>query len=507
MVRWLTGGSYNAKSISRSLLDADVIMTTVERPTLGQAEAGGIRFDLLHLPWLGRLLRRRYGRLLFQIPLLLLLLLVIYDGFTGPQLAPANSATVLAWVHYRGLVIVGFLVLGNAFCMGCPFTLPRTLAHKLSLHGGRWPRRLRNKWIAIGGLLLIFWLYEWLDIWASPLLTAWLALAYLVLAFALEAFFTESPFCKYVCPLGAFNFTYAAISPFQIQTRSAQVCRTCQGKECVRGSKDTPGCGTELYVPMIQSNMDCTFCLDCARACPYDNVALGLRSPIKESAALRWPRRWSLSLMVICLAFMGLMNAFGMVPPVYALLDWLDVGLRLHSEALRLGLIFILGDFLIPAGLAYGAAWIGMHWTRSRPPDGLKDLTAQYAPAFIPVGFGIWLAHYGFHFAIGGLSILPVMQSFFLDHGYSWFGAQPNWELSTVIPIEWIFPLQVTAILGGFLISLYALARRALRPNREPLLGLREMIPWAIVVTVLVLLSLAVFNLPMEMRGTRMFGV
>ena len=41
--------------------------------------------DLLHLPGLGRLLRWRWGRLLFQVPLLALAALMIYDGLTGPR--------------------------------------------------------------------------------------------------------------------------------------------------------------------------------------------------------------------------------------------------------------------------------------------------------------------------------------------------------------------------------------------------------------------------------------
>ncbi len=462
-------------------------------------------FDLLKLPLL-RVLRHRYGRLVFQVPLLLALVLVIYDGLTGPQLAPANNATVLAWVHYRGFIIIGLLALGNVFCMGCPFTLPRTLAHRLSRWGHRWPKALRNKWLSILGLLLIFWLYEWLDIWASPWLTAWLAITYLVLAFVLEAVFTESAFCKYVCPLGAFNFTYSAISPFQITARETEVCRTCAGKECVNGSAKVLGCGTELYVPVIQSNMDCTFCLDCARACPYDNVGLVLRSPMKESSQIRWPRSWSLSIMVVSLTYMGLMNAFGMVPPVYALLEWLQAKLAISSEASLLGIIFSLGDLLIPVLSLLAAAWISSRISGETGPGALKEFAARYAPAFIPLGFGIWLAHYGFHFTIGGLSIIPVFQSFLLDHGLA-LGGQPNWELSMVLPTAWIFPLQVTAILAGFAGSLYSLARIALREIRAPMKALGELLPWALIITLLVYLSLAVFNLPMEMRGTRLLGI
>ena len=174
------------------------------------------RFDLLHVPGLGRLLRWRWGRLLLQIPLLGVAALILYDGFTGPPLAAENIATVAAWVHYRGLVVLALLLAGNLFCMGCPFTIPRTLARRLSRKGRRWPRALRNKWLAIALLFLLFWLYEWLDLWASPWLTAWVAVGYFVAAFVLEAVFTESPFCKYLCPLGSFNFAASTVSPLQI---------------------------------------------------------------------------------------------------------------------------------------------------------------------------------------------------------------------------------------------------------------------------------------------------
>ena len=125
-------------------------------------------FDVLRLPLIGGLLRRRYGRLMMQIPLLLVALLLIYDGFTGSPRAGENLATIAPWVHYRGLVVIALLLVGNLFCMGCPFTLPRTLAKRLSLRGRRFPRLLRNKWIAIAGLFLLFFLYEWLDLWSSP---------------------------------------------------------------------------------------------------------------------------------------------------------------------------------------------------------------------------------------------------------------------------------------------------------------------------------------------------
>ena len=67
------------------------------------------RVDLLHTPLVGRFLRWRWSRLVGQTLLLAIAALMVYDGFTGPQLAPSNTATVLAWVHYRGIVMLGFL--------------------------------------------------------------------------------------------------------------------------------------------------------------------------------------------------------------------------------------------------------------------------------------------------------------------------------------------------------------------------------------------------------------
>lgn len=458
------------------------------------------RYDLLQAPLIGRLLRWRWGRLVGQLLLLAVALLAVYDGFTGPQLAPLNLAGVLVWVHYRGLVMFGLLFLGNLFCMSCPFTLPRTLARRFGQGKRRWPRKLRNKWTAVSVLFVYFWLYEWFDLWASPWLTAWLIVGYFVAAFVLEALFAESPFCKYVCPLGTFNFVSSTVSPLQISVRSQDVCRTCVGKECINGSTAVSGCGTELFAPQIKSNMDCVFCLDCARACPHDNVALTWRSPLAEVTRRdAWPRRWDLNLLVLIFAFIGVGNAFGMVPPIYQLQAWLADALRIESEGLVLLLIFAVLHLLLPVGLALGAAWLSRRLAQRDEP--LRHTLARYAPAFMPLSFAIWFVHYaGFHFLTGALTIVPVMQNFLLDVGIGWFG-QPNWALGAVLPAAWLDPLELGVLLLGVALSLHVVGERA-QPLRD---RLPAQLPWMLLLIALAAAAMIIMYLPMEMRGT-MFG-
>ncbi|HEX2907449.1 MAG TPA: hypothetical protein VHO69_11345 [Phototrophicaceae bacterium] len=478
------------------------------------------RLNLLALPLLGRLLRWRWGRLALQIPLAVIAVLLVLDGFTGPPEAARNLATVTPWVHFRGFTVLALLLVGNLFCMGCPFALPRTLAKRLSLRGRRFPKRLRNKWIAIVSLFLLFLAYEVLDLWASPVLTAWLIVVYFVAAFMLEALFTESAFCKYVCPLGTFNFIYSTVSPTQIGVHNLDICRTCVGKECVNGSYQpapvirldeipgggqkavrhgpagTPGCGTLLFAPQMTSNLECTLCLDCARACPHQNVGLFTRRPGRELFQVAaWPKRWDVSLLVICAAFLGLMNAFGMVPPVYELQRQLIRLLGIRSEWVLVGLIFGAGGLLLPVLLTLLAAWLGRTFMRHQL--SLRETVAAFAPAFVPVGFGIWFAHYSFHFLLAPLTIIPVIQEF--------LGGVGDWaRFSGTVDVTVISLLQLAALLGGFLVSLTLANRAALRLYRRK--ALAGLLPWAFVLLGLAFAAAYIFTLPMEMRGSLLAG-
>src|SRR5690625_4838564 len=165
------------------------------------------RFDLLRIPGLRRFLRWKYARLVFQLPLLILVAVMLIDGFTGRQLAPRNMATTATWLHWRGLVVIALALFGNAFCAACPLMLTRGPSRFLRrlLPDGlqlRWPRALSSKYVVIGAMLLFFFMYELFDLWSSPWLTAWLVVGYFAGALLVDTLFPPGTFCRYVCPLG-----------------------------------------------------------------------------------------------------------------------------------------------------------------------------------------------------------------------------------------------------------------------------------------------------------------
>ena len=123
------------------------------------------------------------------------------------------------------------------------------------------------------------------------------------------------------------------------------------------------------YFSRVKSALDCTFCLDCVHACPHDNVGILSRLPGSEltNDSLRsgigyFSKRKDLAALAIVFTFGALLNAFGMVSPVYAVEAWLGRSLHLHTEAPVLGIIFAAFLILEPVLLLAGAAWAARKW-------------------------------------------------------------------------------------------------------------------------------------------------
>jgi ferredoxin len=486
----------------------------LNQPAIASVDVVEPPFDLMRVPGLGRLFRWRYARPVLQAPLFVVSVVMILHGLFGPTLAPKNLATTLSWLHFRGVLVLVLLCAGNFFCLACPFMLVRQAARRFFKPKFDWPRRLRNKWISVALFVLILFAYELFDLWSSPWWTAWLIVGYFLSVLLIDGVFKHAVFCKFVCPIGQFNFVAATLSPFEVKVRELEVCDSCHTKDCIRGRRDAAtdlvvirGCELALFQPRKVGNMDCTFCLDCVHACPHDNVGILSRLPGSElladplhSGIGYFSRRKDIAALVIVFTFGALLNAFGMVSPVYAVEGWLGRILHVQHEAPVLGIIFACFLVLEPFFLLTAAAWLTRLWGGVR--QSLLPLMVRYSYGLAPLGFGMWLAHYGFHFLTGLYTIVPVTQSAVASLGHAYLG-EPRWAL-TGIPANLVQVIEIGFLLLGFAGSLTV--THGLAEEDAPGNPLRAFIPWAAVCLVLWIASMWLIFQPMEMRATLMTG-
>ncbi len=475
-------------------------------PILGNP-ATAPRFDLMRVSLLGRMLGWRHTRWVAQSFMVILAAIVIFDGLRGPKATPMNLAGVLPWIHWRGVLVLALLVAGNFFCMACPFTLPRSLARRWLPGGYHWPRWLRNKWLAVALVAVFLWSYEAFALWDNPWLTAWIAIGYFVAALIVDGWFRNAAFCKYVCPIGQFNFVQSLVSPLEVSVRVPARCASCRSQECIRGAATSPGCQMHLFQPRKSGNLDCTFCLDCVNACPHQNVGVLAVAPGHalwgdrlRSGIGRYSARPDVAALVALLAFGALANAAGMVEPVVLWQERLRTWLGNPSWLAMTTAYYVSALMLLPV-LSLGlAAMLSRAWGRLNQP--VLTVATRFTFALVPLGFGMWLAHYSFHLLTSFDTIVPTTQRFVADLGWNGLG-EPMWQLACCRPVsDWLTHVQVLMLDVGLLLSLYTGYRIAEQQAQRAGDALRAFAPWAAIIVALFVVGVWIVYQPMQMRGT-----
>jgi cytochrome c oxidase assembly factor CtaG/ferredoxin len=433
--------------------------------------------DLLRLPLVGSLLRWRYGRMALESIAFAAIVLVIADGFLGHPMGAMNLAGVLPWTYVRAFGVVALLVLGNIFCLSCPFMLPRELGKRMGLARLKWPPWLRSKWIAIALMIFFFWSYEAFAIWDHPQRTAWLLIAYFAAAFLVDTLFRGANFCKYVCPLGQLNFAASLVSPFTLQARSQATCHRCTTHDCIRGNTQQRGCELQLYMPQKAGNMDCTLCMDCVKACPHDNIGLFavtpvhdlLRDPVRSSIG-RFSARIDIAVLVLVVVLGGFFSAGMMVaPPAYV--------------ALALG---------VALAVAVGAGV----WNR--------EVFCRFSQALLPLGLSMWTAHLLFHLFTGWGTLDPALHQAAADVGWH-FLSPARWTMQPpLLPGNSMLSVQLLVLDAGLLITLYLGWRLAQEWTAAAGKRLLLMVPWVFTVVAGYAVAIWIVLQPMQMRGVMM---
>ena len=506
VVRALSPAAERARQLAaqRDAPDASAVLAAARERAARPARPA---LDLLTVPGLAALARPRIVRTAAQLLLFGAAAVVVVDGLLGPAVSPLNLAGVLPWTGARALLVLGLLVFGGLFCWACPFTLPRRLAERVLGAGRAWPRALRNRWLAVVLIVAFLWAYEALSLWDRPVWTAALVLVYFVGAFVIDGMFRGAAFCKWVCPLGQFQFVNSVTSPFEVTPRSADVCSSCSTHDCLRGRAAAPGCALDLFLPEKAGSQDCTFCMDCVRACPHDNVAVAAVAPVsslrgdpERSGVGRLSRRGDLAVLALVLVFGGALNAAAMVAPVQRVLGAL---------ADRLGLAAATPQMLIGGAVVVAlVVLIGVSWLLAQPVGAgarapLPSTRAAFcrlAWALVPLGFAMWLSHFVLHLATGWGAVVPATARALADVGWrdpgsaTSLGAMAHAMTAPDGLLSW----QILALDAGLLLSLLV-AWRIVRDGSRRFLAI---LPFALFAVALWAFDVWVLFQPMQMRGT-----
>jgi hypothetical protein len=340
-------------------------------------------------------------------------------------------------------------------------------------------------------LVLFLWAYEEFALWDSPWWTAWIALGYFAAAFVIDGFFRGAAFCKYLCPIGQFNFVQSIMSPLEVKVRDPEVCSSCKSKDCLRGRDGIPGCELHLFPPRKTGNLDCTFCLDCIHACPHENIGIAARLPASElwrdvfrSGIGRLSRRPDLAALVLVLVFGAFVNAAGMVGPI---VQWREA----HSPFWTNTIFYFLALLVLPL-LTFALARAA----------GRQEKATRFSFALVPLGFAMWFAHYSFHLLTSYDTLVPVTQRFTADLGWTILG-EPSWVAGCCRTVGgWLPRLEILLLDFGLLLSLYTGYRIASSETPRFIQAVKILLPWAILMVLLFLAGVWIVLQPMQMRGT-----
>jgi hypothetical protein len=349
-------------------------------------------------------------------------------------------------------------------------------------------------------LVLFLWAYEAFSLWDSPWWTAWIAGGYFVGAMVVDSVFRGAAFCKYVCPIGQFNFVQSLVSPLEVQVRDPAVCLACATKDCIRGNTTTRGCELHLFLPRKSGNMDCTLCLDCIHACPHDNVGIianvpgtTLWSDPLRSGIGRFGRRTDLAALVVVLVFGAFANAAGMVGPV---VEWQDELRQTWAQASCFWAVttyYVIALAALPL-LAVGCtAWLSRRWS-----GGTGAI--RYVYALVPLGFAMWLSHYCYHLLPSYDAAIPPAQRFAASLGFD-LGA-PDWVCSCCRPVsDWLPRLEILILNVGLLLALYTGYRIALDGTASVPNAFKALASWVALMVLLWATGVWIVLQPMQMRG------
>ena len=481
----------------------------VER--IGVEPKRGFRVNILRNRRLYALVQSRWFQAVPQLVMVGLFAFLIYAGLAGSRVR--NVTPVAVWTVWWAGLIFAIALLGPVWCFVCPwdglanllsrFRLARKVEPlSLNLDVPEWAQ---NVYPAIGLFALLSWAELGLGITSDPRQTAYLGLGVVVLATLGVLAFKGKAFCRYACPVGRINGIYGNFAPVEVRPYKIGACHTCETKDCLTGNERGYGCPTGLLLENVQDANYCTFCTECVKTCPRQNVAFNIRpfgADLQRIANPRMDEAW------LCLSLLSLtlFHGFSMTtvwedfaPGSVSVLKWMALTFGTgHAVNFTIAMVVACAAPIVLYRLSCSLA---ARLTRGSGVSA-RDIFVRYSYSLLPVAMFYHLAHNAMHFLMEGHSIVPLLSDP-LGRGQDWFGTA-ELHLEPLMSDQTLWVLQVGLIIVGHLFGVVVAHRMSRQLFKDAGQATRSLLPMLAVMLVVSIAGLSLMVLDMNMRAGRM---
>ncbi len=488
-----------------------ILLSFVVVERVGATPRPGFRLNILRNRRLYALVRSRWFQAIPQLLLVGVFAFLIYAGLAGSRVR--NVTPVAVWTVWWAGLIFGIALLGPVWCFVCPWD---GLANLLSrFHPARKveplslnldvPTWARNVYPAIGLFALLSWAELGLGITSDPRQTAYLGLGIVVLATAGVLVFKGKAFCRYACPVGRINGIYGNFAPVEVRPYKLGACHTCETKDCLNGNDRGYGCPTGILLETATDANYCTFCTECVKTCPRQNVAFNIRpfgADLQRIDKPRMDEAW----LCLSLLTLTLFHGFSMTtlwedhaPGSASLLKWMGLTFGTgHTVNFTVAMALFCA---LPIALYRLSCTVGARLTRRAGPSA-RDLFVRYSYSLLPVALFYHLAHNAMHFLMEGHELVPLLSDP-LGRGADLFGTA-ELHLEPLLSAQTLWVLQVALIITGHLFGVLVAHRVSRRLFKDPGQATRSLLPMLAVMLLISVAGLSLMVLDMNMRAGRM---
>ena len=414
------------------------------------------RFELTRFKFIRALFKSRWFPLALLLLNLFIFIIILMTGLIGGFSAGNyNFGIMIVWIlWWVMLMFILVPVFARAWCLMCPFPIFSDWAQRKKLFGvtlgkltglnRKWPKPLKNMWIMNIAFLVTTFFSGFFMV--RPLATFLLLGIVILAAFLIGLIFEKRTFCLYICPVSGFQGLYSQFAMAEIRRKNYDICNKHSPKTCFVGDDKGYGCPWLLTPFDFKKNTYCGMCLECFKACPYDNMAFNIRPPGIDLLVddKREPRgmdeAWKAFIMleIAMVFFMTMQGPWGVLKDMVraATLKGYLIFISIHSIFALLGLPAVFLLFAYISKLLSGNKEIP-----------LKRVFLNFAYTLIPMGLGVWIA---FSFGIilpNGSYILHI-----LSDPFAW-----GWNLFGTANFPWtpVFTGSMGYLQGTVLIVFY----------------------------------------------------